>query len=187
MRDEPSLRRLAEMGIDVYLPRAAMRARTAVPPVFAADVAAIAPLRQVESSNTSAAVAKEPAPAIEVLLLADVESTVAARLLADIARALRFARIVSAPAKMRDESAIGAASALVMFGDAQARAVGALLPADRQREMKWVVGAGLAALAVDAHAKRALWSELRRMTGGMAQARERTLAADAARGDHRAH
>ncbi|MEO7755219.1 MAG: hypothetical protein ABIS07_01480, partial [Dokdonella sp.] len=152
MRDDASLRRLAEMGVDVYLPRAAMRADVALPSGVAEVPALIAPAIQVASAHAAAGAAKEPVRAVEVLLLADVESPVARKLLADVTRALRFARVGSTPTHARDESAIGAAVGLVMFGDAQARAVGALLPANRQGEIGWVVGAGLAALAVDAQA-----------------------------------
>jgi len=51
----------------------------------------------------------------------------------------------------------------VLFGDALARTVGAVLPAQRQREIGWVVTGELAVLARDAQGKRALWSELRRL------------------------
>lgn len=185
MRDEASLRRLAEMGVDVYLPRAAMRAAVA-PPALAADAQAVAePVRQARPA--SAAAADSPAVAPAVLLLADIESPVAGKLLADVARALRFARIACTPARTRDEAELGAAVGLVMFGESQVRAVGASLPAERQREIGWVVGAGLSALSVDATAKRALWSELRRMTREMAKARRPLLAAAAAGADHRGH
>ncbi|MEO5561526.1 MAG: hypothetical protein ABIO49_16290 [Dokdonella sp.] len=187
MRDEASLRRLAEMGVDVYLPRAAMRAAVALPSGVAEASVVLASTRQAVSTHPTTSFAKESIRSAEVLLLTDVESPVAGKLLADVARALRFARVACTSAHARDESAIGSALGLVMFGDAQARAVGALLPANRQSEIGWVVGSGLAALAVDAHAKRALWSELRRMTRSIAQIRQRTLAADAAGGDHRGH
>lgn len=187
MRDEISLRRLAEMGVDVYLPRAAMRAAAVLPSVVAETPMALASTRQAVPAQATTSFAKESNRSAEVLLLADVKSPVAGKLLADVTRALRFARIACMPAHARDESAIGAAMGLVMFGDAQARAVGALLPANRQSEIGWVVGSGLAALAVDAHAKRALWSELRRMTRSIAQIRERTLAAASTGSDHREH
>lgn len=187
MRDEASLRRLAEMGVDVYVPRAALRVAVAVPSLVAEGAASIARATQVAPARAPAAAATESVRAVEVLLLADVETPAANRLLADVTRALRFARIASAPTHARDESAIGAAVGLVMFGDAQARAVGALLPANRPSEIGWVVGAGLDAIAVDALAKRALWSELRRMTRGIVEFRQRTLAPAAAGSDHREH
>ncbi|MEO5624623.1 MAG: hypothetical protein ABIQ70_01280 [Dokdonella sp.] len=187
MRNEASLRRLAEMGVDVYLPRASMRAADTGPLVVAEAPVMLASTRPRVSSQAPATDAKEFVSTSGVLLIADVESPVACRLLADVTRALRFAGIACKQVDASDESAIGATAGLVMFGDAQARAVGALLPANRQGEIGWVVGAGLAALAVDAHAKRALWSELRRMARGMTQAHRSMLAAEAAAGDHREH
>ncbi|MEO7326031.1 MAG: hypothetical protein ABIW82_14500 [Dokdonella sp.] len=187
MRNEASLRRLAEMGVDVYLLRAAMRAADPGPLVVAEAPVMLASARPPVPSQSPVTVAKEFVSTVGVLLIADVESPVAGRLLADVTRALKFARIACTQVNSSDELAIGATAGLVMFGDVQARAVGALLPANRQGEIGWVVGAGLAALAVDAHAKRALWSELRRMTRGMMQAHRRRLAAESAAGDHRAH
>jgi hypothetical protein len=185
MRDEASLRRLAEMGVDVYLPRAAMRA-VAEPPAFATDAQAHESMQQARPAD-AAAVLDAPTAAPAVLLLADVQSPLAGKLLGDVARALRFARIACVPARTRDEAELGTAVGLVMFGEAQARAVGAVLPAERQREMGWVVGAGLSALSVDATAKRALWSELRRMTREMAKARRPVLAAAVAGAAHRGY
>jgi hypothetical protein len=99
-----------------------------------------------------------------VLLLAETSSARAVALLAAVTRALAFARVHSAQAASPDESTLAGARALVVFGDAQARAAGAVLTAQRQREIGWVVAAEPSALAGDAHAKRALWSELKRIT-----------------------
>jgi DNA polymerase III psi subunit len=155
MLDEANLRRLAEMGIDVYLPRGSAQA-----PV---EVAIAEP---VESAVVVVSLANEVQA--DVLLLADANSRPAAALLADVARALAFARVRSARMSSPDEAALGAASMLVAFGDARARAAGALLPAQRQREMAWVVSVELAELACSAQGKRALWSELRRSLRGLA-------------------
>lgn len=131
------LRRLAEMGIDVYVPRAARRGGDVAAPVVAA-----------------------PSPATaRVLILAAAP----AKLLADVARALRLARIEAVEADPRDAVALAAAAGLLLFGDAPVRAAGAALPAQRQREIGWVATHEPEALARDASAKRALWSELRRL------------------------
>lgn len=178
MRDDASLRRLAEMGVDVYVPRASRHA--------AAAIAAAASV--VRESAAAVVSTRQPAAtAATVLLLAGTESSVSSVLLKDVTRALAFARVACASVTSADESAIGAAAALVMFGDGQVRAVGALIPAQRQRQIGWVVSAEPARLAGDAQAKRALWSELKRMTRGLGAALQGPLAARAAGDDHRVH
>ena len=149
MLDETDLRRLAEIGVDVYVPRGAGAA-----PVSVATIAA-----------TRAA---NPADAIAAVLLADTSEPRAAALLAAVTRALAFARVSCALADAPDERVLSDVQALIAFGDARARAAGALLSAQRQREIGWVVTSEPAALATDAQGKRALWSELKRI------ARQRT-------------
>jgi hypothetical protein len=149
MLDEADLRRLAEIGVDVYVPRGA----DAVP----ASAAACAATRAINRAGGVAAV-----------LLADASEPRAAALLASVMRALAFARVSCKQADVPDESALSNVQALVAFGDARARAAGALLSAQRQREIGWVVTSEPAALATDAQGKRALWSELKRI------ARQRT-------------
>jgi hypothetical protein len=161
MRDDASLRRLAEMGVDVYAPRGASRA-TAEP----APAVVSAPAQPVP-----------PIAGQGVLLLVGDVASPASALLADVARALRGAGIASSRANASDEAALAQAVALVVFGDAQARAAGALLPAHRQSEIGWVVTGEPAALSGDAIGKRALWSELKRMTRGIAVARHRIASA----------
>lgn len=141
--DDQDLRRLAEIGIDVYLPRGA------------------SPGPQASLAHEPVAVA--PTPVGGVLLLADASNARGAAVLAGVARALAFARVDCVQAGSADEAALAVARALVAFGDAQARAAGAALSAQRQREIGWVVAAEPAALAGDARAKRALWSELKRV------------------------
>lgn len=141
--DDADLRRLAEIGIDVYLPRVAQAAATASTVVAAG--------------------------AGGVLLLGDAPDARGAALLAGVARALAFARIPCSQARVAEESAFADARALVAFGDAHARAAGAALSAQRQREIGWVVTAEPAVLATDARAKRALWSELKRVVRPMRQ------------------
>lgn len=151
MLDEGSLARLTEMGIDVYLPRvrgeppraqAPETVSASVPPV----VAAAAVVATVRGGVVLVAAAPKPAG-----------------LLADVARALRFARLDCTACEAPDEAALQEARAFVLFGEAQVRSLGARLPAQRQREVGWVVTGEAVALAGDAQAKRALWSELRRL------------------------
>lgn len=151
--DETGLRRLAEIGVDVYVPRDAARAAEATRPADAMPV------------RVPAAAADETAArkAAHVLLLADASTGSGNALLAGVARALAFARIPCMHAATADEDALAGARALVAFGEARARAAGAVLSAQRQREIGWVVTADPATLAADARAKRALWSELKRI------------------------
>ena len=159
MLDETNLHRLAEMGIDVYLPRG-----QALAPASPAGVEAAA---RDERAGSAARVGQA-----EVLLLAEADSKPAAALLADVARALRHARVDSAQVGSPDEAALDGASVLVAFGDARARAAGVLLPAQRQQGMAWVVSVELHELARSAQGKRALWSELRRSLRGLAARRD---------------
>lgn len=155
MLDEGSLARLAEMGIDVYLPRTRGESPR-VPPVEAAR-AAVQPAVPVAAGPAVAA-----APRVGIVLVVPAAPKPAG-LLADVARALRFARFDCTACEAPDEDALHTARAFVLFGEAQVRALGARLPAQRQREVGWVVTGEAAALAGDAQAKRALWSELRRV------------------------
>jgi len=145
--DDRDLHRLAEIGIDVYLPRGASPA----------------PRANLVHEPVAAAPAPTAAPGGGVLLLADASNPRGAALLAGVVRALAFARVDCAQAGNADEATLATARALVAFGDVQARAAGAALSAQRQREIGWVVTAEPAVLAGDARAKRALWSELKRV------------------------
>ena len=142
--DNAALRRLAEIGIDVYVPRRA----DAVPPTgIGGDPVETAPPR---ADGT-------------VVLVADLASPRAVALVGAVERALAFARVACRRAGAADEAAFSTARALVAFGDAHARAAGRALSAQRQQDIVWVVTGEPAALAADAPAKRALWSELRRL------------------------
>jgi hypothetical protein len=89
-------------------------------------------------------------------------------------RALAFARVSCAQADEPAESVLSGAMALVAFGDARARAAGAVMSAQRQRDMAWVVTSEPAVLATDAQAKRALWSELNRIARQLGHGSRRT-------------
>jgi hypothetical protein len=156
MLDEASLRRLAEMGIDAYVPRA-------VAPQSAAGLPS--PGRAQESAK------------IRVLMLADTKAAPARMLTAQVHRALASAGVECTVAASAEQSALENSAGLVIFGETLARQAGALLPAARQQSMGWVAAADAASVARDAHAKRALWSELRRMlrvVNGLAAVPERS-------------
>lgn len=148
MRDDASLRRLAEIGIDVYVLRGMPARGSAAEPI---------PQQVMEPA---ARVADAAAPGIVVLVDAAPRF---ARLLADVERAFGLARIRCTFSARADEATLADAAALVAFGDSHARAAGACLPAQRQGEIGWVVVAEPAAFAGEAAAKRALWSELKRI------------------------
>lgn len=130
MLDEASRRRLAEMGIDVYLPRA----------------------------STPAAGASATAVAAVYVLTDSCEHELPRAL----ARTLAFAGVAAGIARAQDAELAGA-SALVVCGPEQARAVGARLDAAQQAAIGWVATGALQHLAGDALAKRALWGELKRL------------------------
>jgi len=153
MHDEANLRRLEEMGIDVYLPRAV----EAVSPIASPNAATTANTAAIAKATPAA-----PANDADVLLLAGTAAN-AEPLLAAVARTLAFARVTSAKAGADDADALARARALVVFGEAQARAAGAALSAQRQSQIGWVVASGTAQLRGDALAKRALWGELKRV------------------------
>lgn len=166
MHDETSLRRLEEMGIDVYVPRES-RAMEIAPSPAMADARMATPPLAAAAVKTAAASATDVAnPArrdADVLLLADTAAANAESLLAAVARTLAFARVTCARANAGDVEALAAARALVAFGDAQSRAAGAALSAQRQSQIGWIVAADLPQLRGDALAKRALWGELKRV------------------------
>jgi hypothetical protein len=76
---------------------------------------------------------------------------------------LKFARVAHTTTDSPVESALAGAAGAVVFGDALARKAGSLVSAQRQQEMAWVFAADAGAVARDGQAKRALWSELKRL------------------------
>jgi hypothetical protein len=141
MRDDASRARLLEMGFELYVPRG-VRA-TAIP---------------------AASISRK-----RVALIARDESASARALLAQVARALAFVRIEAAVA--RDAKRIGDAAGLVVFGASLAREVGAALPAGHTQSIEWVSAAEPAEIAGKVAAKRALWSELKRLARALARPR----------------
>lgn len=147
MRDEASLARLEEMGFAVYVPRGVRgTAATAASPQSAM------PSRDAHSG-----------PRARVLLLAREESKAARAVVAGVKRALAFARIDGDVATAIDEQRLGDAKGLVAFGDAFAREAGVQVSATRQAGLAWVSTADADAIAGQPPAKRALWSELKRL------------------------
>jgi hypothetical protein len=149
MRDDASLRRLAEIGIDVYVLRGAAPRDAAAEPVA----------QHAGAPGMHAADAAVPG----IVVLADAPGPRPARVLADVERAFGLAGIHCTFSTQASEATLAGAAALVAFGEPHARAAGACMPAQRQDEIGWVVVAETAMFAGDAAAKRALWSELKRI------------------------
>lgn len=152
MLDDVSLLRLAEMGVDVYAPRSVRR--TGAEEISAHSSGGVA--------GSEASRVPERALA-RVVLLARVDDPRAKGLLAQVVRALAFARIDSAIESAVDETQIGDAAGLVVFGDVFVRQAGAVLSADRRKNLQWIATGDSDEIAASGSAKRALWSELRRV------------------------
>lgn len=143
MRDDASRARLEEMGFELYMPRGV---RSAAVVERAAALPRVARVALIARENASAHA-----------------------LLAQVVRALAFARIEAPIAS--DTSRIGDAAGLVVFGAALAREIGAAVPAERQKSIGWAGVAEPAEIAGNVAAKRALWSELKRLARALAKAR----------------
>ena len=154
MRDEMNFDVLAEMGIDVYVLRTA--------PVDAAEpVVAATPVSS--PGNTTATRDARATYATRVVLFSRDDDARARALLAQIARALAHGRIEGAIASTIDEATLGDAMGLVVFGKASTRQAGATISGERMKRLQWVAATELSEIAANAHAKRALWSELKRV------------------------
>jgi len=151
MLDDLNLRRLTEMGIDAYVPRAVARP------------AGITSSARAAETMTASAAPRSDRASPRVVLLARADDARAKALLAQVSRAFAFARIECTTTHRADESSLAEARGIVVFGEALAREAGSVLTTERQRTLGWVAGAEPAAIAGDARAKRALWSELRRL------------------------
>lgn len=145
MRTDAELRRLAEMGVDVYVPRRDDSARPA---------------------SSDAGTVDAPAAGTQVWLLADDD---AHPLLAAIVHSLAFAGLSATAARAADGAALAGARALVVFGAQQARSVGAQLSARQQARLGWVALDAPQGLCGNVLAKRALWSELKRLQRQLAR------------------
>ena len=161
MLDDYSLRLLAEIGIDVYVPRADVEKHNSVQ---AAPAAVQSP---ASSAGATAAVASAAAPAFaEYLILGAVESQ--SRLCGELLRSLRMAGLNAAAVDLGRADAIAKARGLVVLGESLARSLGADMPAQRQNEITWIVSHAPDTLARNADAKRALWGEIKRLSRSQA-------------------
>ena len=152
MLDDAKLRLLGEMGIDVYVPRSARSVRGSTRGPAPANAAGSSPAGGLAGTRARVALVARAQQGSETALLAQVQ------------RALGSAGldgVIGEAAGPRD--VIGDAFGLVVFGKALAREVGAALPADRAKHVHWISAADVASIVGNADAKRALWSELRRM------------------------
>jgi len=156
MLDDGSLLRLAEMGVDVYAPRSARRAAGAER----------TPADSLVAAGSEASRAPEHAMA-RVVLLARADDSRTKGLLAQVVRALAFARVDGVVESAVDEARIGDAAGFVVFGDVLVRQAGAVLSADRRKNLQFIATRDGAEVAASGSAKRALWSELRRMVRGL--------------------
>jgi hypothetical protein len=163
MLDDYGLRLLAEMGIEVYLPRADTAAR-------GADAAL--PAENPSHAAPSAATPRAVRSAHGDIFLLGHESA-AKTMLADLLRATRLLGLEVAPGDAKSADSLAHARGLIVLGETLARDLGASLPAQRQNAIDWVVVATPADLARSAAARRALWGEIKRLArvSGPAQSR----------------
>jgi len=148
MRDEASLARLTELGIEPWV----LRARVA-----SAVAAGESPAGTVPAGGARL-------PEGTILVMAEARSGAARTMLADIQRTLRFAGLacVVHAGESGGQGGFADAAAWLMFGEDAARRAGAEVSADRQRDLDWVVAPGLDELVGNAPGRRAVWCELRR-------------------------
>lgn len=164
MLDDYSLRLLAEIGIDVYVPRAAVAAPALQPPAQQND--------DKPRASVAAGSSMPPAHAMGTAAILVVCSEVRhGRLLDDLLRGLRMARLDAAMADISRLEAIAAARGLLILGENLVRTLGAGIPAQRQNEMAWIISSEPAVLAGSAEAKRSLWGEIKRLSRAQAMHR----------------
>ncbi len=161
MLDDYSLRLLAEIGIDVYEPRAVVEQHASMPSISAAGSPSAATPPAREKSETAGA----PALA-DYLILGAIDSQ--KRLCAELLRSLRMARLNAAIVDASQADAIAQARGLLVLGESLARTLGADMPAQRQNEITWIVSDDPDTLAKNADAKRALWGEIKRLSRSQA-------------------
>lgn len=153
MFDDYSLRLLAEIGVDVYVPRTAS-ARAVVG----------------RAAATACAQVIAPAVSANVQIIVAIVGTPSQRikLLDQVGLALRFARVHAALTDAHDLDAIASMRGLVVLGDSLARTLGNGLPTQRQVDIEWVIASEPDMLARSAAAKRALWGEIKRLSRALA-------------------
>lgn len=167
MLDDYSLRLLAEMGIDVYVPRAEL-AGLALQPRVEVPVRSDLPAGPVTTALAAERGQRmDAAAATDFLIVCPRERD--SRLPDDLLRALRMAGVDAAIAEVGQVGIIAAACGLLILGESLARALGADMPAQRQNEIAWIVTNEPDVLAQSAAAKRALWGEIKRLSRAQAQ------------------
>lgn len=142
MLDDHGLRLLAEIGIDVYLPRRA----------------ATAPAAQVDAAPASAPAAAA-APGVAFVCAREGRGNLRGHVLL----ALRAAGLRIVEGDAAELAAGGDVAGVVVLGEALARSLGAGLPAQRHAGLEWVIAGEPAALARGVAPKRALWGEIKRL------------------------
>lgn len=146
MFDDYSLRLLGEIGIEVYLPRGA------------------APVAAPDAGERDGAVSPAASSAVPVPVLIEAAARDAAPGMVDqVLRALRSVGLDAAPHGFGAHPPLESVRGAVVLGNALMRQIGADLSAQQQARIVWVVAASPTALRGDAAAKRALWSEIRRL------------------------
>lgn len=167
MLDDYSLRLLAEIGIDVYVPRAEAVTVVDKPVADAPTRTDLAPGSAVGRSGAGRAPQKHAAATTGFLIVCARDRD--SRLLGDLLRGLRMARLDAAIVDAGQVESIAAAHGLLILGESLARTLGAEMPAQRQNEIAWIVSNEPALLAQSATAKRALWGEIKRVSRAQAQ------------------
>jgi hypothetical protein len=157
MLDEYGLRLLAEIGIDVYLPRA----------VAGGQPASHAPTNAQAPALPEAAIRHDSVAASAILIVG--HESAPARFLTDLQRACRLAGLSARTGACGVET-IADARGLIVLGERLARDLGAAMPAQRQNEIAWVVAGAATTLVADAAAKQALWGEIKRLARQFARA-----------------
>lgn len=147
MLDDYGLRLLAEIGVEVYVPRASAATNTdaaspsVVPTANAAGVAFVCP------------------------------RDAGGRLRGHVLLALRAAGLRVLDGDDVDLAGDRGVVGVVVLDEARARALGAGLSAPRHAELEWVISGEPAVLARSAASKRALWGEIKRLARIMAARR----------------
>jgi hypothetical protein len=160
MLDDYSLRLLAEMGVDVYLPRDAAAVVSAVVHAVGPSVGSVAGHAHADGEFPPST--KPVGKSIDLLILCREGDH--KRLLADLLRGVRMAGLDASIAEPGQSASIALARGLLVLGESLARSLGAEMPAQRQNEMAWIVTHEPIALAQSAEAKRALWGEIKRLS-----------------------
>lgn len=154
MLDDYSLRLLAEIGIDVYVPRAEHGgARQATGEATAAD----AP----QPVDLSARVASAGVVAEIAIVAARGQRE---NLLKGLMQSFRFAGVESTLVDSGAPDTVLAMSGVVVLGESLARTFGSGFSAAQHAALEWIMSGEPEAIGRSAQAKRALWGEIKRVS-----------------------